>query len=445
MSGPAAVVGCMVTRRRFLASTAAGICAPGTALAGGGVDLRAGKVEADLGFEGKTTPLWGFNGTTPGPTIRARRGDRLRVRFRNGLEEASALHWHGIRIDNRMDGVPGLTQPEVAPGEDFLYDFTVPDAGTFWYHSHHRSWEQVARGLYGALVVEEGNPPPVDHDIVVLLDDWRLAEDGSQMGAFENMHDRAHDGRLGNWALALFRGADAPVRRNQRVRLRLMNVATDRVFPVRLSGVDGKVVAHDGMPLGEPETVGDIVLAPAQRTDVIADVVGDSVGVDFMASDRSIRLGELPVDGVAEPGPGGGIAALEPNRRAALDMADAVRLTLNMEGGAMSPRMMEHGDVWSFNGVSGMPEEPLHRFRAGQTAVIDLVNDTRFAHGIHLHGHHFEEVAEGSAASQRDTILVDAEETRRIACVMDNPGKWLLHCHMLSHQASGMKTWIEVV
>ena len=174
----------MITRRHFLASTAASLCIPSLAFADEAMRLRAEPVKLDLLPDQDQTSLWGFNGSTPGPTIRTRKGGRVKVRFENALKQSSAVHWHGIRIDNKMDGVPGLTQSQVSSGNDFLYDFVAPDAGTYWYHSHDRSWEQVARGLYGALIVEEENPPLVDHDIIVFVDDWRLNRDGSQAGDF---------------------------------------------------------------------------------------------------------------------------------------------------------------------------------------------------------------------------------------------------------------------
>ena len=103
-------------------------------------------------------------------------------------------------------------------------------------------------------------------------------------------------------------------------------------------------------------------------------------------------------------------------------------------------------NIWAFNGSSGFPDKPWARFKRGETAVIDLVNDTSFPHGIHLHGHHFFELnPDGTLGDLRDTSLVDARQSRKIAAVFDNPGKWLLHCHMLDHSASGMKTWVEVV
>ncbi len=94
------------------------------------------------------TPIWGYDGSVPGPTIRVPHGQRVTRRFVNGLPQPSTVHWHGVRIENAMDGAPELTQLPVQPGAEFLYDFEPPDAGTWWYHSHHRTWEQMARGLY---------------------------------------------------------------------------------------------------------------------------------------------------------------------------------------------------------------------------------------------------------------------------------------------------------
>ena len=120
------------------------------------------------------TEIWGYDGLVPAPEIRVAQGDRVRRRFRNEVPDPSSVHWHGIRIDNAMDGVSGLTQKAVAPGETFDYDFVVPDAGTYWYHAHNRSYEQVARGLRGALIVEEVDGPDIDREEVIVLEDWLL-------------------------------------------------------------------------------------------------------------------------------------------------------------------------------------------------------------------------------------------------------------------------------
>lgn len=430
-----------VNRRTLLCSAAATTVAPGWAAASPAV-LRAEAVSLQILPDGQAaTSLWGFNGSSPGPELRVRQGDRLALRFENRTNEPSSIHWHGIRLENAMDGVPGLTQPLVQPGESFDYAFQAPDAGTYWYHSHHRSWEQVARGLYGPLIVEEANPPEVDADITVTIDDWRLDETGTLMGGFGNMHDFAHAGRLGNYAMIL--PSQDTVRLGDRIRLRLINTATARIFPVRIEGLTAKIVALDGMPLAEPRALSDIHLAPAQRVDIIGDVTAQ-VDCLFVAPDGLYEMGSLSIEG-ENPNPAtADILALDPPSVAVPSNVPDRTLTLTMEGGAMGGGHTGD-DIWAFNGVSGLPDAPFARFKIGETAAIEMINDTGFPHGIHLHGHHFRELSEdGSLGDLRDTTLVERGMSRKIAAVFDNPGKWLLHCHMLGHQASGMKTWVEV-
>ncbi len=431
-----------MNRREFLAASGAIALIPTTGWAAPSVRLKAAPVTARILPEGGIpTRMLGFNGSTPGPELRVRQGDRVSVSFENGSGRRSAIHWHGIHLENAMDGVPDLTQAAVEPGETFRYAFDVPHAGTYWYHAHHRSWEQVAKGLYGPLIVEEPDPPAVDHDITVVLDDWRLERGGELHESFGNRHDFSHGGRMGNFARALF--SRDTVRRGDRIRLRLLNAATARMFPVSIGGGTGKVVAHDGMPLAVPVSLEDLLLAPAQRTDVILDVTGP---ISFALQTRQgpHDLGTIAVGG-SNPAPNGApVAPLPAPDIPAPDRNAATRLTLVMQGGAMGGR---HGgnDFWAFNDQSGLPERPWRRFARGETARIAMRNDTAFPHGIHLHGHHFHELREdGSLGHYRDTTLVDPRESRDVLCVFDNPGKWLLHCHTLGHQASGMKTWVEV-
>ncbi|MEP2532457.1 multicopper oxidase family protein [Shimia sp.] len=431
-----------MNRRAFLAGTTAALVFPRATLASPYI-LRAEPIIAQILPEGDgTTVMLGFNGSTPGPELRVRLGDELVVRFDNETDEGSSIHWHGIRLENAMDGVPELTQPLVPTGGGFDYRFRVPDAGTYWYHSHNRSWEQVAKGLYGPLIIEEHTPPHVDHDITVILDDWRVEEAGALKGGFGDMHDFAHAGRMGNYAKAIV--SKATVKKGDRVRLRLINTATARVFPIKIEGLSALAVALDGMPLSAPRPLGDVTLAPAQRMDVIGDVTA-AVDFLFMTRDGPYELGAITVDGENSTPITGPIAPLPAANVARPKDVPDQSLTLKMEGGAMGGRHAGD-DIWAFNGVSGLSDTPWATFKSGDTAIIDLVNDTSFPHGIHLHGHHFYEVnTDGSLGDLRDTSLVNAGQSQKIKTVFDNPGKWLLHCHMLGHQASGMKTWVEVL
>ncbi|MFK7755110.1 MAG: multicopper oxidase family protein [Sedimentitalea sp.] len=428
-------------RRTLLTGSLALLGAPRISLGAPHV-LRAEPVTAQILPVGDgMTQMLGFNGSTPGPELRYQEGDTLDLRFQNAIDQGSALHWHGIRIDNAMDGVPNLTQPMVESGESFDYRFVLPDAGTYWYHSHNRSWEQVARGLYGPLIVEEKDPPKVDHDITVMIDDWRIERTGEMIETFGNRHDFSHAGRLGSFAKVI--PSVTQVRRGDRVRLRLINVATARVFPLEISGLMGKVVALDGMPLKTLQDIGPMMIAPAQRMDIIADVV-DAVKFIFPTRQDPYELGEISV--LADnPNPSSTeIAPLAIQYAPRPSATPDHDLTLTLQGGAMGGAH-DGDDIWSLNGVSGLQDAPWRVFKRGETVRIALSNETAFPHGIHLHGHHFYEILpDGGLGPLRDTTLLQRQERREIICVFDNPGKWLLHCHMLGHQASGMKTWVQV-
>ena len=404
--------------------------------------LTAEPVVAQILPEGSgTTPSLGFNGGTPGPVLRVRQGDELHVNFENRTGEPSSVHWHGIRIDNAMDGVPGLTQDAVPDGEDFEYRFVTPDAGTFWYHSHSHSWKQVAMGLYGPLIVEEREPPDVDADIIVVIDDWWLEQDGELRDDFNSMFHFSHGGRLGNYAKAIV--SQSSTLKGDRVRLRLINAANARVFPVDIGGVEGNLVALDGMPLKKVEPIDTIQLAPAQRADIIADVAGN-IEFSFWTGHEQYSLATINAAG-SNPFPRTSpIVPLPPNNVATTNGDEDMHVTLRMQGGAMGGRH-PGDDIWSFNGVSGLPDAPWFGVQQGTVVGMTLVNDTSFPHGIHLHGQHFHEVDDGGKLGPlRDTTLVDARASRDVICVFGNPGKWLLHCHMLGHSATGMETWVEV-
>ncbi|MBW4983504.1 multicopper oxidase family protein [Mameliella sp. CS4] len=412
------------------------------------------------------TEIWGYHGTIPGPEIRLGQGARVRRRFVNDLPQGSSVHWHGIRIDNAMDGVAGLTQDPVAPGGSFDYDFVAPDAGTYWYHAHNRSWEQVARGLHGPLIVEEAEAPEVDREEVLVLDDWLLNPETGQIDdSFDHPMMMSHGGRIGNYITTNGRSnLSLPARRHERLRLRLINASNARIFPLRLSGLEGWIVALDGMPLADPTALEDVlVLGPAQRADLIVDVTAEEGGTADLVhveEDETFSQVAFTVTGTASLSRRAGPAALPPNPKMALpDLAGATPLRLVMSGGAMG-RMQSAildgerkgfrdlaaaGHFWAFNDVAGMTDTPLADLSLGEPVRLEIVNDTVFPHAMHLHGMHFREIGQGDTLGPlRDTILVGGRETRRIAFTADNSGDWLFHCHMLSHAASGMTTWLRV-
>ena len=458
-----------MTRRQFqqlLGSAVPAAMLPAAARAEPAPLLHAQQGSAQLApNDYPATEIWGYNGAVPGPLLRVRQGERLTRRFLNGLPQPSTVHWHGIRIENGMDGVAGLTQETVAPGSEFLYDFVLPDAGTYWYHPHDRTYEQMARGLYGALIVDEAaGAPETDLDDVLLIDDWRLTGDAQIAGGFGNMHDWSHAGRIGNWITVNGDGSwSRSVRRHARLRLRLVNTANARIFTLETRGFDGWIVAFDGMPLAAPQPLRQLTLAPAQRADLIVDVMAEEGGEALLISlerDGGYAIAAFPVTDTTRPARLAAPAPLPPNPVPALGkFGGAIKATLKMEGGAMGgmPGAMlggqqlsardlaAAGKVWAFNGQTEMGE-PLLEARRGETVRIAMANDTAWPHAMHLHGHHFQQINnDGSFGPLRDTLLLNRGETAQIAFVADNPGDWLLHCHMLEHAAGGMMTWLRVV
>lgn len=469
----------MIDRRRFLSGAAclagAAVLSPRPGLSAPAdpvptLKLRAQTAKAALmGPSQPPTDIWSYGKTSPGPLIRIPQGKPVHVRVDNALAEPTTVHWHGIRLDNAMDGVPGMTQEAIPAGGGFDYRFTPPDAGTYWYHSHERTYEQVARGLYGALIVDEALPPAVDSDRLFLADDWRLGEDGQIAGGFGNFHDMAHGGRLGNWLTV--NGHTEPafeVKPGERIRLRCISAANARIMSFAIPGAVSHVIALDGQPLAAPILLtAPLILGPANRAELIVDIPPEASGplpIQEVSTGELIVAAVFNVSGEALRPKAAAVPVLPANPLPSADLSDPLVLPLVMEGGAMGGMgsdieyqgkmydlrtlVTEHGKAWALNGIAGPVMKPLARIARGRTVIVDMDNKTAWPHAMHLHGHHFRVVAKAGQAIAgepwRDTLLMQPGERARIAFVADNPGKWLFHCHMLSHHLGGMGTWIEV-
>jgi FtsP/CotA-like multicopper oxidase with cupredoxin domain len=477
-----------LSRRKFLAASgaaaAASLARPWPACAGAIADHRlvAGRGRTHLvGGAHPETAVWSYNGTVPGPEIRARQGARLRIAVENQLAEETTVHWHGLRVPNPMDGVPHLTQKPIAPGETFVYEFEVPDAGTYWYHPHQRSFEQVGRGLYGPLIVEEENPIRVDRDVIWVLDDWRLLPDAQISDDFGNFMDGSHNGRVGNTVTVNGRIQETfPVRAGERLRLRLINAANARIFALEFQGHRPTVIALDGQPVEPHEPEGSrVVLGPAMRADLIIDMSGrpgERLPVtDTFYRGLEYRLLDLVYEEVAprREHPLDAPMRLAANTMPDPDPATAERHAVTFEGGMMGGMMggggmggmmggtmremmggmmrgMQHSGIWAINGVAatGHVMEPFLRLQRDRSYVLAMRNDTAWHHPMHLHGHAFRVIARNGAPTEyrewRDTVLMAPHESVDIAFVADNPGDWMFHCHILEHQAAGMMGVIRV-
>ncbi|TCK02350.1 multicopper oxidase family protein [Marinobacterium mangrovicola] len=412
---------------------------------------------------GEPVGLWAFDRDQ----LRLRQGEPVEIEVENQLPEPSSVHWHGLRIDNAMDGVSGLTQAPIAPGGRFVYRFTPRDAGTYWAHSHHKTYEQLARGLYLPLIVEEPEPVAVNRDLVLTLDDWRLNDarqfDAASLGA---MHDWAHGGRTGN-LLTVNRQLKPRfnVKGGERVRLRLLNTANARIMALRLPDLPSWIWAKDGQPLATPKAhSGPLLLAPAERYDLVIDLPAQeqgSLAVQLETDGAPIDLAYLQLDGHIEQGPRDDPRPLPANPLAQLGDGPADHsVQLDMTGGAMGRlRQAVYGDqtlsvrelvqqkqIWAFNGVVNMPEMPLLEVRSGDLVEVEMLNNTRWPHSMHLHGQHFQsDLTRYHPGLWHDTVVMAPGEQTRIRFRAGNPGSWLLHCHMIEHQAAGMVSWIRVL
>ena len=426
--------------------------------------LAADKSNVSFDDKGEETSLWLYNKTTPGPLLKARRGEIIEVEFTNRLDHPSTIHWHGIRNINEMDGVPDLTQAAVEPGETFTYRFPVHDAGTFWYHAHQKSWEQVARGLYGALIVLDENEKFEDErDQLIVADDWLLDKnDQIDTASLGNLGHWSHGGRLGN-ALTI-NGSFSPgieIASQGQVKLRLLNAANARVLSFALNDkLPMKVISVDGSPC-EPFEVGEVPIAPAQRVDVIVEDCANlkklfevSTGSQFEAASFNPIKQNTTQQSV--------IHSVAPYYQQ-IDSADARLVEIHMQGGAMGnlasalfegeernlrDLAMNDSKLWAFNGQVGGYDVTLADVNLGDAVALRIWNDTAWPHAMHLHGQHFwvnsSEFGQEEKALLRDTYLMQPGEKEDLVFIANNPGLWLFHCHMLEHNAAGMGGVVSV-
>ncbi len=421
------------------------------------------------------TVVWCYSGSVPGPEIRLRQGEPVRVIIENRLSEDTTIHWHGVRVPNAMDGAPYVTQPPIHPGESFTYEFTVPDAGTYWYHPHAHSAEQVGRGLMGAFIVEEPGPRAVDRDVVWVLGDWRLKENASIAGGFNSPMEMSMAGRIGNTVTINGRVPDRfAVRSGERIRLRLINTAPARIFGLEFKDHSPLVIALDGQPIEPRPPQGDrIILGPAMRTDLVLDMTGEpnskAAVIDSFYEGLSYKLVELtysdepPLRAQPLVPP----TTLPPNTMPEPDLANARRHDVTLTGGMMGGMgtgggmgmgggmrgMMGGGAMWAINGVAVSDDDmghmkPILTLTRGKSYILALDNQTAWYHPIHLHGHSFRVITRNGQRTKyqewRDTVLIPPRERAEIAFVADNPGDWMFHCHILDHQEGGMMSVIRV-
>ncbi|MEM9123771.1 MAG: multicopper oxidase family protein [Pseudomonadota bacterium] len=423
-----------------------------------------GSGEAEIGAP-MTEGLVSFLDNAPPPIIRLRQNTPALLQITNGLEEYTTLHWHGIRLPNAMDGVPYLTQLPMAQDETFTYAFTPPDAGTFWYHPHCMTLDQMAFGLTGLLIVDEPEDLGFDDEVALNLKDFRLDAEGQLLPAF-TPKGAARAGTLGalrtaNWAVA----PTVPVPTGGLVRLRIAATDTTRIYRLILPGLEGRVIAWDGHPVREavawPSEEAPLVLGPGQRVD-LAVRVPTSEGVEATVTDfggaRRTPLATLKTVGSPTKRDLRDLARLTPANLAEPDLAGAQTMEF-VFGWTPDGNGQNNGfcgaygyTFWSINrtpwaGDAEAAIAPLAELTLGKSYIMRLRNESPNAHPIHLHGLAFLPIASNQRTLPKnwtDTLMLLKGETVEIALVADNPGDWAFHCHIIEHQKTGLAGFIRV-
>lgn len=393
--------------------------------------------------DGLELDVWAYNGTVPGPELRVDLGDTVVVELANRLPEPTTIHWHGVRVPNDMDGVPWLNQDPVEPGESFTYEFRPPDAGTFWFHSHTRGAEQLERGLYGSLVVEDPREVGPDVDLTWMVDDWLVTDAGALDVNFSAFHDVTHNGRWGN--VVTTNGVvapQAPIAPGSHVRLRIVNASNARVIAPIFDGLVPRVTSVDGLAVDDPFDGNEFVLAPGNRIDVEFVMPDSVVAVDDDFNGEGYRLGTLVPHGA---------------RRSTDVSAAPPRPFVAMSDGSVAPDPdhvytldfleVDGSPAWGMNERT-LPDADTWMLELGAISTARLVNRSQAIHPIHVHGQFFRVVAvDGIVVDEgftRDTVLVWPGQSIDIAIDATAPGTWLVHCHIQEHADAGMATLLDV-
>lgn len=400
------------------------------------VALEARETEWEFA-PGRSIRGYGFNGEIPGPTIEAEVGDTLNVKLTNQLPEPTTIHWHGLRIPAEMDGTEMVQRP-VEPGESFEYRFVVPDAATFWYHTHVNETEQLERGLYGALLVRGPDEPTLDGERILILDDLKLGPDGD-VTPFGDEHEH-HAGREGE--VRLVNGRQEPeleIASGQVERWRIVNAANTRYVRLSIGGRPFSILGTDGGLIPAPHETTEVLVTPGDRFDL---------AVGPFAEGERLEIEALPYDrGKGESTPER-FATLRV-RATAPSQAEIPRTLRQIEAlvgnGAETTRTVDLKGL--MHGGHHQRDEPVS---VGELQVWDLVNETGQDHPFHLHGFFFQVVEENGEPpaflSWEDTVNVPRKERLQIAWLPDDrAGEWMYHCHILEHHAMGMMAHFEVV
>lgn len=467
------------SRRQFLQTAAAVPLLPmlGKAAEPAETVLRAGAFRAAP--DGHAREIWGYNGQTPGPTIRAKLGDTLRIKLVNDLAVPTTIHWHGMHQPGtwRMDGVEGISQEPVPPGAEFLYEYKATPAGTHWYHSH--VGVQYGNGLFGPLIIED--PAPIaryDREELIFINDWfwelgdpilaRLMKGGMgkmpdkkmksqkmDMKSMKGMKDKPDVGDV-PFQSGLINGKGRPkgvgnapltvveIQKGETLRLRLVNGSSTYALRFQVDEHPLTIIASDGMPV-QPVEVDNLLIGVGETYDALLKADRDGVyWIRAVTEDGNPILAVLKYKGTARAEPEASPVRWGPRTLAleALRSRDVVNVTTAPRqiplrlGGTMMPYR------WSINDQFFPKADPLELVKDEEVRCI-FSNPTMMAHPFHLHGHSFRVLGKPGALNLKDpplkdTLNVPPRSDLVIQWKADNPGRWFFHCHIEWHLATGM-------
>ncbi len=450
--------------------------------------LVAAPVTIDLA--GRAVATWAYGDTIPGAELRARVGDVVRVEVANRLPEATTIHWHGIAIRNDMDGVPNLTQPVIQPDDRFTYEFALNEPGTYFFHPHTAL--QLDRGLYAPLIVEDpADPVTADVDQVLVLDDWLDGIDamtpdsalaalvarggmggmsnGSGMGSMGGMDGRSGTTSLGTtglmsgmssdllggdagdvtYPLHLINGrppADRPTFTaavGARVRLRIINAASDTAYRFAVGGHRLTVTHADGFPV-RPVDVDALLVGMGERYDVVVTAASGVWPIVAAAEGKNALAAAVlrTSDASATAAPPADTRPPELDRRLLdyRDLAPTEAVGLRSRPADRTHRVDLTGGMMAYSwGIGGkaFPDSSPLQVRQGERIRLELRNRTTMWHPVHLHGHTF---ALADGGTRKDTVNILPGATKVVELEADNPGQWMLHCHNTYHLERGMAT-----
>ncbi len=467
------------------------------------LDLTAMLVRRTI--KGRSFVMYGFNGEVPGPLIRVPQNATIHVRFHNRIDLPSTIHWHGVRLDNRYDGVPGLTQDSVPAGGDFIYTVHFPDAGIYWYHPHVREDIEQAMGLFGNVRVDSPDRDyysPVNREQTLVLDDLLVNAD-TLIPFGKEAPDFALMGRVGNVITVNGEtGYSLSVNHGDVVRFFLTNVSSSRTYNVSFGGAPIKVIASDVSKFEHEERVPGVVIAPAER--YVVEVMFDRPGrvamvnavqaINHYAGEFSPEVDTLGVVSVgakpASPSYRAQFNVMRSNTAVARDI-DAYRkyfdkapdktfrLTVDVNSLPLATVQFMNVDTAYYapvEWVDGMPDmnwlstskqvrwilrdeatgqENMDidwRVPRGSVVKLRIFNDPKsfhpMQHPIHLHGQRMLVIARDAVPTRdlvwKDTAIIPVGSTVDLLIDASNPGDWMLHCHIAEHLGAGMMAVMHV-